>query len=39
MLTDPVNQELGQGTVGIAYLCLAMSMPAAGDNLNELGGR
>lgn len=37
MLTDAVNQEFGQGTVGIAYLCLATSVPAAGDNSNGFG--
>lgn len=30
---DSVNQEFGQGTVGIAYLSFAMSKPAAGDDL------
>lgn len=28
-----VNQEFGQGTVGIAYLSFSVSKPAAGDNL------
>lgn len=28
-----VNQEFGQGTVGIAYLSFTMSKPAARDDL------